>query len=58
MFVDPSPVSAHVIKSLNEIPTTEGKKAKEHGLRIWLHINIILKLSFVIIIFIRYFVCF
>lgn len=56
MFVDPSPVSADVIKSLNEITTTEGKKAKEHGLRIWLLINIILKLSFVIIIFIRYFV--
>lgn len=58
MFVDPSPVSADVIKSLNEITTTEAKKAKEHGLRIWPLIDIILKLSFVIIIFIRYFVCF
>ncbi|XP_052683183.1 uncharacterized protein LOC128163597 [Crassostrea angulata] len=29
---NPSPVSADVIKSLNEIPTTEAKKAKEHDL--------------------------
>lgn len=43
MFVDPSAVSADVIKSLNEIPTTGAKKAKEHGLRIWLLIDIILK---------------
>lgn len=41
MFVDLNPVTTDVIESLNEIPTTEAKKAKEHGLRIWLFIDII-----------------
>lgn len=41
MFVDLNPADADVIGSLNEMPTTEAKEAKEHGLRIWHFINIL-----------------